>query len=262
MELTLNGNVFENNNFRWSTTGTFSFNRRKIKRLYGDMEKIKDEEGNIIGEKESDDIKNKWFIGHDPDQLWDYEGAGVWQIGEEKEASRYGNKPGDFKYLDLNDDGVLNDDDKVFQGYTTPRFRWSWRNDFTFFNDFICSFMLYSHVGQYGTFNRAANTGGMYDRYTIVDIPRWTEDNPINDYARLGSRNLGNHYVKKSFVRMENISVSYNVPKKFLQKISVQNFRVSLSVRNPFVISKWNFGDPEGGDTTMKSYTLGVNFTL
>ncbi len=118
-ELTLNANLIENKNFTWTSSGTFSFNRRKIKHLYGDMEEVKDA------------------------------------------------------------DGVLNNDDKIFQGYTTPRYRWSWRNEFTFYKHFNLSFMMYSHVGQYGTFNRAANTGGMFDRYTIVDIPRWTKDNPI-----------------------------------------------------------------------------------
>lgn len=261
-ELSLNGNVIENKNFTWNTSGTFSFNRRKIKHLYGDMEEVKDADGNLIGHKEADDIKNKWFIGHDPDQIWDYEREGVWQVDEKEKAAKYGNKPGDFKYIDQNGDGVMDNDDKIFQGYKTPRFRWSWRNEFTFYKDISLSFMLYSHVGQYGEFNRAANTGGMYDRLSVLDIPRWTVDNPTNDYGKLGSKNIGNNYVKKTFVRMENITLSYNVPQIFLKKLSVQNMRFSLAIRNPFVITKWNFGDPEGGDTTLRTVNFGVNFTL
>ena len=260
-ELSLNGDVITGRDFNWTSSGTFSFNRRKLKKLYGDMEDILDENGNVIGQKEVDDSSNGWFIGHDPDQIWNYEGDGVWQLGEEEEAAKYGCKPGDFKYIDQNNDGVMDNDDKVFQGYTTPRFYWSWRNEFTY-KDFSLSFMMYSQIGQYGTFNRAANTGGMYDRYTIMDIPRWTVDNPTNDYARIGSYNRGNHYVKKSFARMENITLSYNVPKSFLKKFSVQNMRLSVCARNPFVITGWDFGDVEGGDYTMKSYNLSVNFTL
>ena len=261
-ELTLNGRIIENENFAWNTSGTFSFNRRKIKHLYGDMEAVKDKDGNVIGYKEADDYQNKWFIGHDTDQIWNYERDGVWQVGEEEEAAKYGNKPGDFKYIDQDKNGVLDTDDKVFQGYTTPRYRWSWRNEFTFYKNISLSFMMYSHIGQYGTFNRAANTGGMYDRYTIVDIPRWTVDNPTNDYARIGSTNKGDNYVNKTFVRMENITLSYDVPKNFLKKMSVQNMRFSASVRNPFVITGWYFGDPEGGDTTMRTVNFSVNFTL
>ena len=261
LELSLNGDIITNKDFSWTSSGTFSFNRRKLKSLYGDMVDVLDENGNVIGQKEADDPDNGWFIGHDPDQIWAYEGDGVWQLGEEEEAARYGCKPGDFKYIDQNDDGVMNNDDKVFQGYTTPRFYWSWRNEFNY-KDFSLSFMIYSHVGQYGTFNRAANTGGMYDRFTIVDLPRWTAENPTNDYARIGSYNIGSHYVKKTFARMENITLSYSVPKSFLQKFKVQSMRLSLSARNPFVITKWNFGDVEGGDYTMKTYNISVNFTL
>lgn len=260
-ELTLNGDVVRGRDFNWNSSGTFSFNRRKLKALYGDMEDVLDENGKVIGQKEVDDPNNGWFIGHDPDQIWSYERDGVWQLGEEEEASKYGCKPGDFKYVDQNGDGVMDNEDKVFQGYTTPRFYWTWRNEFIY-RDFSFSFMMYSQVGQYGTFNRAANTGGMYDRYTIVDLPRWTVDNPTDDYARIGSHNIGNNYVKKTFVRMENITLSYNVPKNFLKRFAVQNMRLSLSARNPFVISSWDFGDVEGGDYTMKSYNLSINFTL
>ena len=261
-ELSLNANLINRDNFSWNSTGTFSFNRRKIKHLYGDVEEVKDEAGNVIGYKEADDYENQWFIGHDTEQIWDYERDGVWQLGEEEEASKYGNKPGDFKYVDQNGDGVLDTKDKTFQGYKTPRYVWSWRNEFVFFKNLSLSFMMYSHIGQYGTFNRAANTGGMYDRYTIVDIPRWTKDNPTDDYARIGSTNKGNNYVKKTFVRTENITLSYSVPNNLLKKFSVQNMRFSLAVRNPFVITGWDFGDPEGGDTTLRTVNFGVNFTL
>ena len=260
-ELSLNGDIISTKDFLWTSSGTFSFNRRKLLHLYGDMQNVYDEDGNLIGQKEADDLENKWFIGHDPDQIWDYEGDGVWQLGEEEEAAKYGCRPGDFRYVDQNGDGVLNTEDKIFQGYKTPRFYWSWRNEFNY-KDFSLSFMMYSHVGQYGTFNRAANSGNMYDRYTIVDIPRWTVDNPTNEYGRIGSNNFANHYVKKTFVRMENITLSYNVPKTFLQRLKVQNMRLSLSVRNPFVLTSWSFGDVEGEDYTMKTYNLSINFTL
>lgn len=261
-EMSLDADLIRNKNFAWTSSATFSFNRRKIRKLYGDMENILDKNGNIIGQKEADDYQNKWFIGHDTEQIWDYEGDGVWQVGEEEEAARYGNRPGDFKYIDQNDDGVLDDDDKIFQGNKSPRFYWSWRNEFTFLKNFSFSFMMYSQVGQYGTFNRAANAIELADRHSVVDIPRWTAENPTNEYGRLGSKNLGSHYVKKTFVRMENIALSYNVPTNFLKKFYVQNMRLSLSLRNAFVISKWNFGDPEGGDVTPRTFNVGVNFTL
>ena len=266
-EMSLNADLIEMKNFSWATSGTFSLNRREIKSLYGDMVDIKDENGNVIGQKEADDYENKRFIGRDPDQIWDYVGDGVWQLGEEKEAAKYGNKPGDFKYVDQNGDGLLNNEDRVFQKYNTPRFNVSWRNEFTFYKDFVFSFMMYSHLGKYGTFNPASNDISLADRHSALDLPRWTATNPTNEYGRLGSKNLGNHYVNKSFVRMENITLSYNVPQNLLKKISVQNMRFSLSVRNAFVLSKYTFRDPEedptkGDQWVPRSFNIGVNFTL
>ncbi|WP_406546040.1 hypothetical protein, partial [Succinimonas sp.] len=71
------------------------------------MEDIFDDNGKLIGQKEKDDPDNKWFIGHDPDQIWEYERVGVWQLGEETEAAKFGCQPGDFKYKDQNGDGVM-----------------------------------------------------------------------------------------------------------------------------------------------------------
>ena len=61
---------------------------------------------------------------------------------------------------------------------------------------------------------------------------------------------------------MESIYLSYDLPKSFLRTISVQSARLSLSVRNPFVITKWEFGDVEGGDYTPQSFSVGINVTL
>jgi TonB-linked SusC/RagA family outer membrane protein len=262
-ELTLNANLISRENFSWNSSATFSLNRRKIKALYGDMIDVSDENGNVTGQKEADDIANKWFIGEDPDRLWNYERKGVWQLDEEEEAAKYGCQPGDFKYIDRDGDGVLTNDDKIFQGYSTPRYRWSWRNEFIYNKYWSLSFMMYSHIGQYGTYNRAANALSLADRKTWFDQPRWTPENPINDYARIGSKNLGDNYVRKSFVRLENVTLSYNTPSRFLKKFSIQHARISISVRNPFLFAPgWKFGDPEGSDITQRTYNMSLNFTL
>ena len=232
------------------------------------MEDVLDENGNVIGQKEKDDPKNGWFIGHDPDQIWDYEFGGVWQLGQEEEASKYGCKPGDFRFIDQDGNGGLDDDDKTFQGYKTPRFFWSWRNEFIY-KDFSLSFMLYSDIGHYDYYNHASNSGGMFDRYSTYDQPRWTPENPTNEYGRIGSYRFANYYKKKTFVRMDNISLSYAVPKDFLKKFKVQNMRISLTARNPFTITGWDYFDVEAtkknrddGAYGMRSYNISFNFTL
>ncbi|MCF0168519.1 MAG: hypothetical protein HUJ93_07785, partial [Bacteroidales bacterium] len=77
-----------------------------------------------------------------------------------------------------------------------------------------------------------------------------------------GAKNIATNYLRSNFVRIDNISVAYNVPKALLQKISIQGLRVALSVRNPFLITAYPVGDPEGGDYTMQSFNLNLNITL
>lgn len=97
VEITLNSVNISRPNFEWSSTATFSLNRNEIKHLYGIYTDILDEHGNIIGQKEMDDVGNRWFIGHDINEIWDYKLLGIWQLGEEEEAAKYGQKPGDPK---------------------------------------------------------------------------------------------------------------------------------------------------------------------
>ena len=68
---------------------------------------------------------------------------------------------------------------------------------------------------------------------------------------------------------MDNITLSYGVPKDFLKKFKVENMRVSLSARNPFTITGWDYFDVEAtkknrddGAYGMRSYNISVNFTL
>src|SRR3546814_2832579 len=120
---------------------------------------------------------------------------------EEEEAKQKSDSgSGDFKYKDQNGDGFIREmDDKVFQGYRTPRFRWSLRNDFRYGN-FDFSFFVYSNWGHYDTYNRAANNANFADRATDYEQPRWTPDNPINDYGSISSKNIGSNYVSRSFI--------------------------------------------------------------
>ena len=261
IDVSLTGNIIQKETFNWSSNFIFMLNRRKIVTLYGDMVDIKDDAGNVIGQKEADDIKNRWFIGQDPDRIWDYERQGIWQQNEIDEAEKFGLQPGDFKYIDQNGDGVMTDADRIFQRYKTPRFRWSWRNDFNYKN-FNLSVFIYSNWGQTDGFNRAANNSNFADRTTDYVMPRWTPENPIDDYARIGSKNIGSNYINKSFVRLENISLSYLVPSNILEKASIRNLRISASVRNAAMWAPhWEFGDPEGFPVP-RTYNLSLNFSL
>jgi len=177
-EISLNARIMNKQNFLWRSNFTFYLNRNKIVHLYGDMVDVLDESGNVIGEREGDDITNGWFIGHAIDQIWQPRILGVWQLGEEDAANVYGVFPGDFKIKDVNNDDKITILDNEFQGYRQPRFRWNMRHDFNIYKDFDLSFNLYSYWGHYDEFDEAKNNSNYPDRNNSYIYPYWTPENP------------------------------------------------------------------------------------
>ena len=267
LEITVNSTNIKSNAITWNTSFNFSMNRNKIVSLYGNMIDVLDESGNVIGQREADDIKNKWFIGHAIDEIWDYNQTGVWQIGEEEEAAKYKLAPGDFHLKDVDGDSKFTNEDKEFLGYKTPRFRWSMRNDFNIMKNIDFSFSMYSNWGHKTVFNEAKHNPTMtLDRFNSFKIPYWTAENPQNDFARLNSNMAGVAYDvwrERSFIRLDNVSLSYNFSKELLQNYQIQNLRVLLTARNVAVWNKeYTFWDPEYTGPTPSYFTLGIHLTM
>lgn len=268
-ELTLNSNNLNNNTVKWKSSLVFSFNRNKIEHLYGEMIDVLDEEGNVIGQREADDIGNGWFIGEALDRIWDYEILGVWQLGEEEAAAVYGKQPGDMKLRDVNENDNLNPtDDKTFQGYKRPQYKVGLRNDFTLFKHIEISAFFRADLGFYGVNNLHLNSGSNsdFERRNRMYRPYWSFDNPINDYARLNSDTDSpsfNYWENRSFLRLQDLSVGYNFPSSKLKKYKIQRLKVFMNFRNILTITGWEHYDPESQRSMMPKYSsIGINVTL
>ncbi|MEJ5054412.1 SusC/RagA family TonB-linked outer membrane protein [Sphingobacterium sp. MYb382] len=255
IELSLTSRNIVEGNVKWNSNLIFSLNRNKIVRLA----------------TPNNDPGNGWFIGQDIDVIWDYKVNGVWQENEAEEAKLYkkaGIRPGDFKLDDVNGDYVYNDDDKQFLGYTSPRFTWALRNEFNLFKSFDFSFQIISNIGQKKEFNQAKNNPGSvgFLRSTSYIQPYWTPENPINDYARLGSGANGTSFRvfrNNSFIRLNNVSVAYSLPVAVAERLKVRNLKVYANVNNAAVYAPvWNFWDPQNNGPTPRYYTLGLNVSL
>jgi TonB-linked SusC/RagA family outer membrane protein len=266
IELSLNTLNMKNQNFSWRSSINFSLNRNKIMHLYGPVPMF-DADGKVVGQVEKDDIANKWFIGHDIDEIWDLKVLGVWQQNEAAEAVKYGVRPGDFKVEDVNKDGKYSDEDRQFLGFRNPRFQWTFRNDFTFLRNFDFSFMLYSNWGQRLEYNQAKNNSGFIDRQNSYILPYWTPEKPTNEYARLfssnGSANF-NVYRKTSFVRLSTVALAYSLPVNMLDRAKIQSLKIYINVNNAAIYQpNWTFWDAEYGNTPPpRYYSLGLNLTL
>lgn len=281
-ELSLNTRNIDTENFKWTTSLSFSLNKNKIKSLYGEFETVVDANGSV-SVKERDDITNKWFIGHAISEIWDYKVTGIWQVDEVNEAAKYGQKPGDPKvenYYTLDDkkntDGtttaVYNNNDKQFLGEATPPIHWSMRHSFNINKNWDLSFNLYSYMGHKSLDSNYLNNDNNYSQITncqnIYAKEYWTIYNPSNTYARLSAQGptglaAPSRIVDRSFIRLDNISVAYNIPQIYLSKFKIENAKLFATVRNVATWSKeWNYGDPETGSIAPRTYSLGINLTF
>lgn len=253
----------------WNSNFVFSLNRNKIKKLFGDIGTY-----TLLGQErngEVPDYSNEWFPGQPIDVVWNYDVTGIWQQGEE-EAATYGLQPGDFKAVDVNNDGkYVNLDDKKFIGYEAPRYRFGLRNDVTFLKNFTASVFVRADLGHVGSYSAALNSGyESNDRWNrnTGPVPYWTADRPNDEYARLNPivSAFGGGimiYKPRSFVRIQDVSLTYHLSEELAQRMRLNNLNVFGAVRNLATFTEWPGWDPESGMTPMpRTYTFGLSFSL
>lgn len=289
IELSLNTSNIERENFRWSTTVGFSYNRNRIRHLYYDYVDIVDADGNVTGRRERDDISNGWFVGQSINAIWNYRVTGIWQVHEIEEAARHGQQPGDPKVANnhtaddvVNADGsitpVFNDYDREFLGETVAPYHWSLRNEFVFWKDLTFSFQLYSFMGHKSLsgnyLNNDDNGGNM--QFGLANLPAkeyWTPDNPTNEFAAIhatgpaGAVVAGKLY-DRSFIRLDNVALGYTLPVTWTSRYNVDRVKVFAASRNTATWARqWIYGDPEvssdfSNGWASRTFTFGMNFTF
>ncbi|HKI87596.1 MAG TPA: SusC/RagA family TonB-linked outer membrane protein [Draconibacterium sp.] len=263
IEFSVNSRNIITGNFKWSTTGNISYNKNKIVSLYGFL----DENG-----KEVDDISNSWFIGQPIRVNYDYVWDGVWQLDEADEAAEYGQKPGFAKLKDTNGDGELSGDDRQIIGQTDPKIIWGLNNTFNYGRFTLNIFMHGLHGRTTMDYLMNDHVQGAEVRYNTMKKNWWTPDNPTNEWVKneeLADQMEGhnaNRYYSSDYVRVKDISLSYDLPESVLDKIGIKNLRLYFTGRNLFTITKWPGMDPDLVDEDsqqdipmQKEYVFGLN---
>jgi TonB-linked SusC/RagA family outer membrane protein len=264
-DLSINSINVQTSNFVWSSQLNVSYNKNKIVSLTGELVEVTDENGNVTME-EPDDLSNGWFIGENKDVIWDYELDGVYQRGDEEEAAKFGLYPGDFRYVDQNGDGVINIDDKIFQGLSKNPWYMTFRNDLEW-KGFDFGVILLAKLGYKGGTTHPFNNRQEYIKnHNWYTLPYWTPQNARNDAARINSINLGGIsspiWLSRSYVRIQNIALGYNLPKSILDPVKISRARLAFNIENAAVFTSWIEGDPESMLEMPRTYSFSVDFSF
>lgn len=167
-------------------------------------------------------------------------------------------QPGDNKYVDINDDGVINDEDNFIFGNPFPRLTFGLTYDLTF-KGFDVNIFLQG-VGRRTMMLRGELVEPFHFNYGMTmykhQLDYWTPQNPSADYPRLadnGSQSNTNNFRRGSdmylfdaaYLRVKNVQIGYTLPASIAQKAGAQKIRAYLSGQNLFTLSKIKFVDPE-----------------
>ena len=256
----------------WETTVTATYNKNKIKDLNSDVPYYINQ------------INNSYVTmldkGYPINVFYGYVTDGLFQNQDEVNAHAVqpGAEPGDIRFKDLNNDGVINDEDRTVIGNPNPSWMFSMNNSLTY-KGFELSVYLQGVAGNkiYNA-NNIDITGmsAAYNQTTDV-LDRWRGEGTSNSMPRAvyGDPNqntrVSDRFVENgSYLRLKNITLSYIFPKRWLQKLMIENARLSISCENVATITGYSGFDPEvdinGIDQSRypisRTFNVGLNFNF
>lgn len=225
-------------NFKWNTQVNATFNKNRVENLglgrptnYGNLN--------------NGEFATRVAPGQPIGVFWVYETDGIYQNSDEinNSAHFFGTQPGDFRIIDQNKDGVIDDADRMYVGSYQPIAYLGWNTQMNWKN-WDLNIDFFSNIGN-KVFNgkKTVRYGGSYNVEYEVAANRWMPDNPNNESPRAfnGVPKPTDYFVESgSFLRLNNLALGYTMPKKLLQKIGAKTMRFYLTAQNLFTLKQYS----------------------
>ncbi|GAF01470.1 SusC/RagA family TonB-linked outer membrane protein [Saccharicrinis fermentans] len=278
VEVSLEGNIISGKDVSLTSNLMLSVNRNEVQDLGNSaaMGLLKDSNTGMEYEFQGEGFDtfgmataNIYAVGEPLNVFYGYKTNGIIQSEEEGLAAGLTGDmalPGEFKYVDINEDGVFDEEDRTIIGDPNPDFIASLGLDFTYKNFDISLFFN-------GVFGNDIFYPGKLDQANIMPL-RWTMDHPTNDYPKLKSirdLRLSDWFIEDgSFVRIQNMTVGYRFNVDDISFISKARLYLNATNLYTFTFSDFTGYDPEvgldgiywGGYPRTRNVTLGLNVTF
>ena len=274
VEFSANYKILKENDLSWDISGNISSAKNKITKLYGGADVIYKKGGWTGVEIQRE---GNLFVGKSINSIYVYQFDKIAQTADMAEISKidFGGrtvKPGDLVPVDRNKDGKIDDNDRYVVGNTDPDFYGGFATDFTYRGFGLNAFFAYSYGGKKisSAYESYMNSGGMSAAHTDL-LDRWTPEHTNTNVPRAyyGGGRFNTYETSlaiqnSSFLRLNALTLSYNLPSLFLEKVYLQNLRLYVTGSNLFTITKYKGYDPEGGDgyPNSRMFVLGLNVSL
>jgi len=217
--------------------------------------------------------------GFTPGYFYGFKTDGLFQNVDDigKSATQPGAQPGDIRFVDINEDGVINNDDRTMIGDPFPNFTMGWGLNLSY-SGFDFTTFLYASVGNdvYRAYERNL---AMTNKYRGV-LARWTGEGTTNDArnprysfvdGNLNTRASDRYVEDGSFLKIKDLQLGYTLPLRSIQKLKLDRVRLYAQVKNAWVFTKYSGFDPEiaggifetgvdrGAFPQARSYAIGVD---
>ncbi|RAJ72794.1 TonB-linked SusC/RagA family outer membrane protein [Chitinophaga dinghuensis] len=276
VDITLGGDPIVKNNFSWNTALTLTFGKATVEDLGADR---------AFTKLDGPEFQYFRLVKHEKlGTMYGYLNEGVYKSSEAAEATKYNTEPGGYKYKDINNDGLINDQDVVKIGNGQPPFNWGWNNSFSFKNiDLSLYFTGYHGFDIYNRVKEETMLIGINSQ--LAPTPdyrnRWIKD--VNEDAKIAGfvqrhnqKTPSSQYVERGdFVRLKSITLGYTLRDAACKKWGISSLRIYGSAQNLLTFTGYSGIDPEvslktpvrsgldyGYYPSGKSFVAGVNVSF
>lgn len=295
VDLTINTNNITTKDFNWTTQLTLSHNKNTVEALTGESVQYYEAQ---FGHNQS---THRLAVGEPIGQFYGYVTEGLYQVADfdynettqtytlkenvPYKGSRADVQPGDWKFKDMDKNGVINDNDRTVIGNASPIIYGGLNNNFTYKNFDLSIFLTYSYGNEVLNATKLVTTKVGAQNNNALDVMnsgnRWVTVNAngerVTDRDELTALNAGktvaswhdneqgDEYVHSwavedaSYLRLSNLTFGYTFPKQVVRKIGLSKLRLYFTGNNLLTWTPYTGFDPEVSN--MRSpLTPGVDF--
>lgn len=262
----------------FSVNGNVSYLENKVTYIASDSDYIAGDAGfQSMGQV------TRTQVGQSYNSFYGFKTAGIFQ--NQAEIAAYTNtsggliqpnaRPGDFRWVDTDGSGSIDDADKQFLGSNLPKYTFGLTLNLDYKNFDLMVFTQGAAGNKIFQGLRRLDVGDA--NYQTIALSRWTGEGTSNDYPRLTNNDtngnfgkMSDFYLKKGdYLRLKLVQLGYSLPSDVVSKIGASKLRMYVTAENLFTLTKYTGYDPEIGGGVFgidkgiypqaRTFMLGVN---